>query len=120
MRMYLFWCKIKTSFCTRCESAREGKRQRQARSCWQDEFVVHEDVMDKDFIVGTGHQVGHNLENTTVTVTSLSLWSIVASMHHAQWDFEVENYTLEGMTRIKMSAYMTALSAMTFRSLPLM
>lgn len=61
MRTYLFCCKIKTSLCTRCENAGQSKCQRQARCCWQDEFVVHEDVMDKDFIFGTGPQVRHNL-----------------------------------------------------------
>lgn len=120
MRTYLFRCKIKTSFRTRCESSRQGKCQRQARCCWQDEFVVHEDVMDKDFIFGAGHEFGHNLVNITDALTSPSLWSVVASMHHVQWELEVKNYTLEGMTRIKMSAYMAALSAMDFSSLPLM
>lgn len=69
---------------------------------------------------GAGHQVGYNLENIIFALTSPSLWSVVASMHHIQWELKVENYTLEGMTRIKMSAYMIALSAMNFSSLPLM
>lgn len=51
METYHVWSNAKASLCTRSKGTRQSKCQRQARCCWHDEFVVHEDVMGKDLIV---------------------------------------------------------------------
>lgn len=61
MRKYRGWGKAKSALSSGSKRARQRKGQRQASGGWKDKFVIHEHVMDKDLIVGAGHEVGQNL-----------------------------------------------------------